>query len=94
MVTAQLLNRQLQESARRSVPIWRAVGLSRNSVRALIAAPAAVAALVGALIATGAAIVLSGRFPIGPARAAETHRGLSVNVAIVLGERSPSECLS
>ena len=79
LVVAQLLGRQLQQFAVTATPVWRSVGATDAQVRMLVAAPSVVAALVGAGLAVAGAVVLSGRFPIGPARLAEPDRGTELD---------------
>jgi hypothetical protein len=74
LVVGQLLGRQFREAAG-AVPVWRAMGITRPQASTLITAPSIVTASVGSAIAVVVAVVVSGRFPIGPARLAETARG-------------------
>lgn len=85
LTAGQLLGRQLRNTAGAVVPIWRALGVTRPQARALVAVPSVVTALVGAGVAVVAAVVLSSRFPIGPARFAETARGVRVDAWAHLG---------
>ena len=85
LVVGQLLGRQLRNATGASVPIWRALGLTRSQIRALVAAPSVVTALVGAAVAVAGAVPLSSRFPIGPARLAETARGVRVDPWVHVG---------
>lgn len=85
LVVAQLLGRQLRQAATTSAAVWRALGVTRSQVRVLVAAPSIVAAVVGGATALAGAVAVSSRFPIGPARLAETHRGTQLHVAIHLG---------
>lgn len=85
LVVAQLLGRQLRQSTAAATPVWRALGVTRSQARLLVAAPSLVTALVGGAVALVGAVLASGRFPIGPARLAETHRGRAVHESILLG---------
>lgn len=85
LVVAQLLGRQLRQSAAAGMPVWRAVGATPSQVRTLIAAPSVVTAVVGAALALAVAVALSGRFPIGPARLAEPDRGTELQGWVHLG---------
>lgn len=85
LVVAQLLGRQLRQATATSTPVWRALGITRSQSRLLVAAPSLVTALVGGAIALAGAALVSGRFPIGPARLAETNRGREVHAWLLLG---------
>jgi ABC-type lipoprotein release transport system permease subunit len=85
LVVAQLLGRQLRQSATTGMAVWRAVGATPSQARTLIAAPSVVTAVVGAALALAVAVVLSGRFPIGPARLAEPDRGTQLQGWVHLG---------
>ena len=85
LVVAQILGRQLQQVAASSASVWRALGATRPQRRVLVAAPTLVTALVGGGVALGGAVLLSGRFPIGPARLAETQRGTELHAGIDIG---------
>ena len=76
LVVGQLLGRQLRHSAGPAVPVWRALGVTKSQMKALVAAPSVVSAVIGTGVAVTGAVLLSSRFPIGPARLAETSRGL------------------
>ncbi|MEY2582448.1 MAG: putative transport system permease protein [Ilumatobacteraceae bacterium] len=82
LVLGQALSRQVAADAADN-PTLAALGLSR---RALVLAPLARAGLiglVGAAAAVAVAVALSPLAPIGLARRAEIHPGLSVNVAVL-----------
>lgn len=85
LVVAQLLGRQLRQATAAATPVWRALGITRSQARALVAAPSVVTAVVGAGVALAGAVLASGRFPIGPARLAETNRGAELHAWIHLG---------
>jgi FtsX-like permease family len=85
LVVAQLLGRQVRDAAADSTRVWRALGVTRSQSWGLLAAPSIVTGLVGAAAALAAAVALSGRFPIGPARVAETNRGPELHSGIHLG---------
>lgn len=85
LVVAQLLGRQLRQSTAAATPVWRALGVTRSQARLLVAAPSMVTALVGGAVALVGAVLVSGRFPIGPARLAETDRGTEVHAWVLVG---------
>jgi len=85
LVVGQLQARQLQEATRTAVPVWRALGATRRLMLMLVTAPSVVTATVGGLVALAGAWLLSGRFPIGPARLAEPDAGPALHAAIHLG---------
>lgn len=85
LVVAQLLGRQLRQSASTSTAVWRAVGATRSQVRLLVAAPSLATGAVGGALALAIAVLLSSRFPIGPARLAEPERGTELDIWIHLG---------
>ncbi len=82
LVLGQLLVRhlQLEEGERRR--LW-GLGFTRGQL--LAGALLRVLVVMGAasVVAVAVAVLASGRFPIGPARVAEPHPGLTVNVAVV-----------
>ncbi len=81
-VTGQLLSRQLAlDSA--EFPVLRAIGATRASLVILSLARLAVVTVCGALLAVVIAVVASPLMPIGPARTAEPHPGVEVNLAIL-----------
>jgi ABC-type antimicrobial peptide transport system permease subunit len=81
-VIGQLLSRQLAlDSA--EFPVLRAIGATRGSLVALSLARLALVTLAGGVIAVGVAIAASPLMPIGPARLAEPHPGVEVNLAIL-----------
>ena len=81
-VIGQLLSRQLAlDSA--EFPVLRAIGATRGSLVALSLARLAVVTLAGGVIAAAIAIAASPLMPIGPARLAEPHPGVEVNLAIL-----------
>ena len=81
-VIGQLLARQLVLDAT-EFPILRALGMTRGSLAVLSLARLAVVTVAGAVIAVAVAIAASPLMPIGPARLAEPHPGLEVNLAIL-----------
>jgi len=81
LLIAQLLTRQLRAAAT-DVPAWRSFGLLRGQMRLLIAAPSAVTAVIAGVVALAVSVSLSSRFPIGPARTAEVHRGLRFDALV------------
>jgi ABC-type antimicrobial peptide transport system permease subunit len=81
-VLGQLLSRQLAlDSA--DFPVLRAIGATRGSLVALSLARLAIVTLAGGVIAVAVAIAASPLMPIGPARLAEPHPGVEVNLAIL-----------
>ena len=81
-VIGQLLSRQLAlDSA--EFPVLRAIGATRGSLVALSLARLAIVTLAGGVIAVAVAIAASPLMPIGPARLAEPHPGVEVNLAIL-----------
>lgn len=64
----------------RELPALRAMGMDRNQLTAGALAVVATFATVAGLVAIPVAVLLSGRFPIGPGRFAEPHPGLAVHV--------------
>ena len=81
-VIGQLLSRQLAlDSA--EFPVLRAIGATRASLVALSLARLAIVTLAGGVIAVAVAIAASPLMPIGPARLAEPHPGVEVNLAIL-----------
>jgi len=85
LVVAQLLGRQLQQSTAAATPVWRALGATRPQVRSLVAAPTLVTAAVGSALALAGSLLLSERFPIGPARLAEPDRGNELHASVHVG---------
>jgi ABC-type antimicrobial peptide transport system permease subunit len=81
-VIGQLLSRQLAlDSA--EFPVLRALGATRASLVTLSLARLAVVTLAGGVLAVAVAIAASPLMPIGPARLAEPHPGVEVNLAIL-----------
>src|SRR5271165_7113541 len=91
-VIGQLLSRQLAlDSA--EFPVLRAIGATRASLVALSLARLAVVTLAGGVIAVAVAIAASPLMPVGPARLAEPHPGVEVNLVILaagFGGRRPA----
>ena len=81
-VIGQLLSRQLALDAA-EFPVLRAIGATRASLVALSLARLAIVTLAGGVIAVAVAIAASPLMPIGPARLAEPHPGVEVNLAIL-----------
>jgi hypothetical protein len=81
-VIGQLLSRQLSlDSA--EYPVLSALGMSRGTLAALSLARLAVVTAAGAVLAVVIAIAASPLMPIGPARLAEPHPGVDVNLAVL-----------
>ena len=81
-VIGQLLSRQLALDAA-EFPILRALGVQRLTLVVLSLARLAIVTVSGAVIAVAVAIAASPLMPIGPARLAEPHPGVEVNLAIL-----------
>lgn len=82
MLIAQAFARQVYLEAD-DYPVLRAMGMTRAQLVAISAIRAASVAAVGALLAVGVAILASPRMPIGLARQAEIHPGVSVDGAVL-----------
>jgi len=81
-VIGQLLSRQLTlDSA--EFPVLRAIGATRGSLVALSLARLAIVTVAGGVLAVAVAVAASPLMPIGPARLAEPHPGVEVNVAVL-----------
>ena len=81
-VIGQLLSRQLSlDSA--EYPVLSALGMSRATLAALSLARLALVTAAGAVLAVIIAIAASPLMPIGPARLAEPHPGVDVNLAVL-----------
>jgi len=81
-VIGQLLSRQLALDAA-EFPVLRAIGATRASLVGLSLARLAIVTLAGGILAVAVAIAASPLMPIGPARLAEPHPGIEVNLAIL-----------
>jgi len=81
-VIGQLLSRQLALDAA-EFPVLRAIGATRASLVGLSLTRLAIVTLAGGVIAVAIAIAASPLMPIGPARLAEPHPGVEVNLAIL-----------
>jgi ABC-type antimicrobial peptide transport system permease subunit len=81
-VVGQILSRQLFLAAGDN-PTLAALGMGRGQLFALGLAEATIVAAAGALVAVVLAIAASRYMPIGPARIAEPHPGVSANWAIL-----------
>ena len=81
-VIGQLLSRQLALDAA-EFPVLRALGVRRGALVALSLARLAIVTVTGALVAVAIAVAASPLMPIGPARLAEPHPGVEVNLAIL-----------
>ncbi len=81
-VISQLLSRQLSlDSA--EYPVLSALGMGRATLAALSLARLAMVTAAGAVLAVAIAIAASPLMPIGPARLAEPHPGVDVNLAVL-----------
>lgn len=81
-VIGQLLARQIVFSAEEFTTL-RALGMARRDLFALSLAQALAVAVSGSTLAIGIAVAASSLFPIGPARLAEPHPGVAVNLAVL-----------
>ncbi|MFY9866438.1 MAG: FtsX-like permease family protein, partial [Trebonia sp.] len=81
-VIGQLLSRQLALDAA-EFPILRALGVNRAALVTLSLARLGIVTVTGAIVALAVAIAASPLMPIGPARLAEPHPGVEVNLAIL-----------
>jgi len=82
LVLGQLLARQrVLESA--DHPALRSLGMTPGQLSALAMVRVVSIAVAGGVVAVVVAVAMSPVFPIGPAKIAETHRGLSVNTALL-----------
>ena len=82
-VIGQLLGRQMILDAT-EFPILRALGMTRGRLVVLSLARLAVVTVAGALVAVPVAIAASPLMPVGPARLAEPHPGIEVNIAFLV----------
>jgi ABC-type antimicrobial peptide transport system permease subunit len=81
-VIGQLLSRQLALDAA-EFPVLRALGVNRATLVTLSLARLGIVTVTGAAVAVAIAIAASPLMPIGPARLAEPHPGVEVNLAIL-----------
>ena len=81
-VIGQLLSRQLTLDAA-EFPVLRALGVQRAALVALSLARLGLVTAAGAIVAVAVAVAASPLMPIGPARLAEPHPGLEVNLVIL-----------
>ena len=81
-VIGQLLSRQLALDAA-EFPVLRALGVQRAALVTLSLARLGIVTVTGAIVAVAVAIAASPLMPIGPARLAEPHPGVEVNLAIL-----------
>jgi ABC-type antimicrobial peptide transport system permease subunit len=81
-VLGQLLSRQLALDAA-EFPILRALGVRRPALVTLSLARLGIVTVTGAVVAMAVAVAASPLMPIGPARLAEPHPGVEVNLAIL-----------
>ena len=81
-VIGQLLSRQLALDAA-EFPILRALGVRRPALITLSLARLGIVTVTGAIVAVAVAVAASPLMPIGPARLAEPHPGVEVNLAIL-----------
>jgi ABC-type antimicrobial peptide transport system permease subunit len=81
-VLGQLLSRQLVLDAA-EFAVLRSLGATRATLVALSLARLAAITVTGAVLAVVVAVAASPLMPIGPARLAEPHPGVEVNVAIL-----------
>ena len=81
-VIGQLLSRQLALDST-EFPVLRAIGATRRSLVALSLARLAIVTVAGGVLSAAVAVAASPLMPIGPARLAEPHPGVEVNLAIL-----------
>ncbi|HWW55186.1 MAG TPA: FtsX-like permease family protein, partial [Acidimicrobiales bacterium] len=82
LVIGQALSREAWEAAG-EFTILRSLGFTRAELLLAATTPTALIALGGGLIAVVAAVLASPLGPTGPARSAEPHPGVAVNVAVL-----------
>ena len=82
IVVGQVLARQVAADAAEN-PTLAALGLDRRQLLLVAFARPVVIALAGAAVAVATAVAFSPIFPLGLARRAEIHPGVSVNVAVL-----------
>jgi ABC-type lipoprotein release transport system permease subunit len=82
LVVGQALSRQAWEAVD-DFTVLRSLGFTRGEFLLAATTPTAVIALGGGLIAVAAAVLASPLTPVGPARLAEPHPGVAVNVAVL-----------
>jgi ABC-type antimicrobial peptide transport system permease subunit len=81
-IIGQLLARQLLLDAA-EFPVLRALGMTRGQLAVLSLVRLAAVTVTGAVIAVAVAVAASPLMPIGPARLAEPHPGIEVNLAVL-----------
>ena len=81
-VIGQLLSRQLALDAA-EFPVLRVLGVQRATLVTLSLARLGIVTVTGAVVAVAVALAASPLMPIGPARLAEPHPGVEVNLAIL-----------
>jgi ABC-type antimicrobial peptide transport system permease subunit len=81
-VIGQLLSRQLALDAA-EFPILRALGVRRAALVSLSLVRLGIVTVTGAIVAAAVAVAASPLMPIGPARLAEPHPGVEVNLAVL-----------
>jgi ABC-type antimicrobial peptide transport system permease subunit len=81
-VVSQLLGRQILLDAA-DFPVLSALGMTRRALGIVALSRAAVATILGGLLATALTIALSPVMPIGAARLAEPSPGAEVNLAVL-----------
>lgn len=82
LVVGQVLARQIYLDSD-DYPTLRAMGMTRSDLFAAAMVRVGVISIVGAVVAVFAAALASPLMPIGPARLAEPHPGLAINLAIL-----------
>jgi ABC-type antimicrobial peptide transport system permease subunit len=82
LIVGQVAVRTLASAAQDNGTL-AALGLTRRQLFAASMAEAAAAAVAGAIVAVAIAIAVSPLTPIGPARLAEPHPGVSVNAGVL-----------
>jgi hypothetical protein len=82
LIVGQALSRQLSLDAV-DYPTLRALGMTPRQLLTMALVRVGLIAAAGAIVAVAAAILSSPLMPIGPARVAEPHPGVEVNIAIL-----------
>lgn len=82
LVLAQVLARQIYLDSS-EYPSLHALGMSRNQLVAVAMARVAAISLAGVSVAVVGAVVASPLMPVGPARLAEPHPGVEINLSVL-----------
>ena len=82
LLVGQLATRQLSATAP-DFPLLEALGMTRLEMATAGIAQVAAVAVVGAILAGAIAVIASPLMPIGPARLADLHPGISVDIFVL-----------